>query len=104
MLTLTVTGTPANGPGASRLARAAACGEPARLAIGAHDTVARHDRRERIATQRLPDRARQAPVAKLLRNLAVGACVAGSDAARYGIHALMEFRDTGHVERYLAQV
>jgi hypothetical protein len=61
--------------------------------------VARHDERKRIAPERLPDIARQAALAQLNGNLAVGAGRAARNGARDRVDATVEVRHAVQVER-----
>ena len=73
--------------------------EAARLAAGREHAVTRHDDRERVPSERLPDRARRARGTDAGRDLAVRERRPGRDRARRFVHLAMERRHAVHVER-----
>src|SRR5215470_15079197 len=78
---------------------AAVGGEAAGLAAGREHAMARHDDWERVASERLPDVARQPTFAEPHRDLAVRERRARRNAARDLVDAAIELRQAIHVER-----
>ena len=74
-------------------------GEAADLAAGGEHAMARHDDRERIAPERLPDGARRARRAEARRDVAVRKRRARRDGAGDLVDAAVERRHLVHVER-----
>src|SRR5215831_11020887 len=71
---------------------AAIGGEAAGLAAGREHAMARHDERERVSPERLPDVARQPPFAEPSRDLPVRERGARRNAARDRVDAAIELR------------
>src|SRR5262249_28866305 len=78
---------------------AAVGGQAAGLAPGREHAMARHDERERVSSERLPDVARQPPFAEPRRDLPVRERGARRNAARDGVDAAIELSHLIHVER-----
>src|SRR6516162_2439536 len=78
---------------------AAVGGEAAGLPAGGEHAMARHDDRERVSSERLPDVARQPPFAEPRRDLPVRERRARRNAARDLVDAAIELRQAIHVER-----
>src|SRR5215475_10274378 len=78
---------------------AAIGGETAGLAAGREHAMARHDERERVSPERLPDVAREAAFAEPRRDLPVRARGTRRDAARDLVDAAIELSHPIQVER-----
>jgi len=78
--------------------------ETAELAAGREHAMARDDDRKRIAAQRLPDVAREQPIAEARRNLSVGQRVTRGNRARDFVDTLFEGLDGVHVQAHIREV
>jgi len=64
------------------------------LAASRDHPMTRHDDRERIAPECLPDRSRQGLVAEASRDLAISQRLTRGDRACFGVHATIEVGQT----------
>ena len=74
-------------------------GKAAEFASRCQNSMARHNERDRIATERLANGPGGTRLTQLDRNVAIRRRATGADSARRRVHALMKCRHPVQVER-----